>query len=164
MTETVGTDRPPAARAAVSRPPSGKPATVSASALALHLDCNRMYIGKLEAEGVIQRQGDGFPLDQSRVAYLRFLRRERQQSPRSEPASITVGELISELCRWPDHASVRFRCPLQGRVSLLSYRKFDEGHRGGGAGSTGPGTHTRSEPREGAWRLMRSLFGTPSLA
>ena len=23
------------------------------------------YIGKLEAEGVIQRQGDGFPLDQS---------------------------------------------------------------------------------------------------
>jgi hypothetical protein len=41
-------------------------------------------LGKLEAEGVIQRQGDGFPLDQSRVAYLRYLRRERQQSPRSE--------------------------------------------------------------------------------
>jgi len=39
---------------------------------------------KLEAEGVIQRQGDGFPLDQSRVAYLRYLRRERRQSPRSE--------------------------------------------------------------------------------
>jgi hypothetical protein len=33
---------------------------------------------------VIQRQGDGFLLDQSRVAYLRYLRRERQQSPRSE--------------------------------------------------------------------------------
>ena len=59
-------------------------ATVSASALALHLDCSRTYIGKLEAEGVIQRQGDGFPLDQSRVAYLRYLRRERQQSPRAE--------------------------------------------------------------------------------
>jgi hypothetical protein len=58
---------------------SRKPATVSASALALH----RTYIGKLEAEGVIQRQGDGFPLDQSRVAYLRYLRRERQQSPRA---------------------------------------------------------------------------------
>ena len=43
-------------------------ATVSASALALHLDCTWTYIGKLEAEGVIQRQGDGFPLDQSRVA------------------------------------------------------------------------------------------------
>lgn len=62
----------------------GKPATVSASALALHFDCSRTYIGKLEAEGVIQRQGDGFPLDQSRVAYLRYLRRERQQSSRSE--------------------------------------------------------------------------------
>jgi len=33
---------------------------------------------------VIQRQGDGFPLDASRVAYLRFLRSERRQSPRSE--------------------------------------------------------------------------------
>jgi hypothetical protein len=32
---------------------------------------------------VIQRQGNGFRLDQSRVAYLRYLRRERQQSPRS---------------------------------------------------------------------------------
>jgi rhamnose utilization protein RhaD (predicted bifunctional aldolase and dehydrogenase) len=51
--------------------------------LALHLDCTRTYIGKLEAESVIQRQGDGFPLDPSRVAYLRFLRRERQQSPRA---------------------------------------------------------------------------------
>ena len=58
-------------------------ATVSASALALHLDCGRSYIGKLEAEGVIQRHGDGFPLDQSRVAYRRYLRRERRQSPRA---------------------------------------------------------------------------------
>ena len=73
MTETLTIDRP-----------STKPTTVSASALALHLDCSRTYIGKLEAEGVIQRQGDGFPLDQSRVAYLRYLRRERQQSPRSK--------------------------------------------------------------------------------
>jgi hypothetical protein len=61
-----------------------QPATVSSSALALHLDCSRTYIAKLEAEGVIQRQGDGFALDQSRVAYLRYLRRERQQSPRAE--------------------------------------------------------------------------------
>ena len=63
----------------VSRPRSTKPATVSASALA-----RQTYIGKLEAEGVIQRQGDGFPLDQSRVAYLRYLRRERRQSPHGE--------------------------------------------------------------------------------
>ena len=68
----------------VSRPHSRKPATVSASAPAQHLDCSRTYIGKLEAEGVIQRQGDGFPLGQRRVAYLRHLRRERQQSPRAE--------------------------------------------------------------------------------
>jgi hypothetical protein len=79
MTETVAPFAKP-----VPRRRSGKPATVSASALALHLDCSRTYIGKLEAEGVIQRQGDGFPLDQSRVAYLRYLRRERRQSARSE--------------------------------------------------------------------------------
>ena len=84
MTETVPIDRPPAARATVSRPRSRKPATVSASALARHLDCSRTYIGKLEAEGIVQRQGDGFPLDQSRVSYLRYLRRERQQSPRTQ--------------------------------------------------------------------------------
>jgi hypothetical protein len=77
MTETVAS--PPVAKP-VPRPRSRKPATVSASALALHLDCSRTYVGKLEAEGVIQWQGDGFPLDQSRVAYLRYLRRERQSS------------------------------------------------------------------------------------
>src|ERR1700747_3413752 len=68
----------------VPRPRTRKPATVSASALALHLDCTRTYVGKLEAEGVIQRQGDGFPLDQSRVAYLRYLRCEHRRSPRAE--------------------------------------------------------------------------------
>ena len=78
MTETIVPVAKP-----VSQPRSRKPASVSASALALHLDCSRTYIGKLEAEGVIQRQGDGFALDQSRVAYLRYLRRERRQSPRA---------------------------------------------------------------------------------
>jgi len=62
---------------AVVRPRSSEPETVSATALAEHLDCSRTYIGKLEAEGVIQRQGDGFPVDQSPVAYVRYLRRER---------------------------------------------------------------------------------------
>jgi hypothetical protein len=47
MPETITVDSPPVANGA---------ATVSASALALHLDCSRAYIGKLEAEGVIQRQ------------------------------------------------------------------------------------------------------------
>ena len=72
MAETISIDRP-----------STKPATVSASAPEVHFDCSRAYVGKLEAEGVIQRQRDGFPLDQGRVTYLRYLRRERQQSPRA---------------------------------------------------------------------------------
>ena len=63
MTETVTIDRLPIAKP-VSRRRSTKPATVSASASAQHLDCSRAYIGKLEADGVIQRQGDRFPLDQ----------------------------------------------------------------------------------------------------
>jgi hypothetical protein len=75
MAETI--DCPSVAKP-VSRRRSAKPATVSAMALALHLDCSWTYIGKREAEGVIQRQGDGFLLDQSRVAYLRFLRRDRR--------------------------------------------------------------------------------------
>jgi hypothetical protein len=37
-------------------PHANNPATVSASALALHLDCSWTYIGKLEAEGVVRRQ------------------------------------------------------------------------------------------------------------
>ena len=68
----------------IVRPSPKGAATVSASALALHLDCSHTYIGKLEAEGVIVRQGDGFDLEAARVAYLRFLRRERQRSPRGD--------------------------------------------------------------------------------
>ena len=85
MTEAATIDRPSVARP-VSRPRSRKPTTVSAAALALHLDCSRTYIGKLEAEGVLHcaPDGSGFPLDQNRVAYLRFLRRQRKQSPRTE--------------------------------------------------------------------------------
>jgi len=59
MAETVTVDGPTVAKRA---------ATVSASTLALHLDCSRAYVGKLEADGVIQRRGDGFPLDHNRVA------------------------------------------------------------------------------------------------
>jgi hypothetical protein len=95
MAETVTNHRAPPAAA---RSRSARPATVSATALALHLDCGRTYIHKLEAEGVIQRQGDGFPLDASRVAYLRFLRRERRQSPRSE-ADADFQRAKSELIR-----------------------------------------------------------------
>ena len=83
MTETAAIDRRPVEKPS-SRRRSRKPATLSASALAEHLDCSRTYVSKLEAEGAIQRQGNGFPLDQSRVAYLRYLGRERQQSPCTE--------------------------------------------------------------------------------
>ena len=83
MAETVIID-PPSVAKPFSRPRSRKPETAGASALAQHLDCSRTYIGKLEADGVIQRQGDGFPLDQSRVAYLRYLRREHRHAPRSQ--------------------------------------------------------------------------------
>jgi hypothetical protein len=64
MTETVTIGRPSPSLSLDRDPPSPLP-----SALTLHLDCSRTYMGKLEAEGVIQRQGDGFPLDQCRVAY-----------------------------------------------------------------------------------------------
>ena len=117
MTETVTIDRPSVAKP-VSRPRSRKPATVSASALALHLDCSRTYIGKLEAEGVIQRQGDGFPLDQSRVAYLRYLRRERQQSPRSE-ADADFQRAKSELIRLRIAEKQRHLIPLEEAVGHM---------------------------------------------
>jgi hypothetical protein len=47
---------------------------------------------------VIQRQGDGFLLDQSRVGYLRYLRRQRRQSARSE-ADADLQRAKSELIR-----------------------------------------------------------------
>jgi hypothetical protein len=47
----------------------------------LHLDCSRTY--KFEAKGIIQRQTDGFALDQGH-AYPRFLQRKRRSSPRHE--------------------------------------------------------------------------------
>jgi hypothetical protein len=118
MAETVAINRPPVAKAAVSRRRSAKPATVSASALAQHLDCSRAYISKLEADGVIQRQGDGFPLDQSRVAYLRFLRRERKQSPRSE-ADADFQRAKAELIRLRIAEKQRHLIPLGEAVGHM---------------------------------------------
>lgn len=37
----------------------------------------------------------------------------RKSASHASCATITVGELISELCGWPDHAVVTFRCPLK---------------------------------------------------
>ena len=74
----VETHRPAVAKP-VSGPRSRKPATVSASALALHLDCSRTYIAMLEAEGVIQRQGDALrrPVCSGRFGQGRSARPER---------------------------------------------------------------------------------------
>ena len=102
MTETVAPVAKP-----IPRPRSGKPVNISASALAQHLDCSRTYIAKLETEGVIQRQGDSFQLDQCRVAYLRFLRRERQQSPRAaaDADHVKVKTEMLQLLGWKKSTS-----------------------------------------------------------
>jgi hypothetical protein len=84
MAETVSNDRPHVAKA-VSRPRSRKPPTVSASSLAHHLDLTRQRVSVLADEHVLERLPAGkFDVDASRVAYIRFLRRERQKSPRSQ--------------------------------------------------------------------------------
>lgn len=62
MSETVTIDRASVDKL-VSRPRSRKPAAVSASTLAQHLDCSRAYIAKLATEGVLHRAGgSGFDL------------------------------------------------------------------------------------------------------
>jgi hypothetical protein len=118
--ETVTIARPHVVRAAVSRRRSAKPATVSTSALAQHLDCSRTYIVKLEAEGVLHRapDGSGFDVDASRVAYLRYLRRERRQSPRSE-ADADFQRAKSELIRLRIAEKQRHLIPLVEAVGHM---------------------------------------------
>jgi hypothetical protein len=45
-----------------------------------------------------------------------------------EPAIMTIGALISELCRWPDHAAVTFRCPFQQQE--LRFCRIQNGSKG----------------------------------
>jgi hypothetical protein len=121
MTATVSIDRPPIAKAAVPRRRSRKPATVSASALALHLDCSRTYIGRLEAEGVIERRDDGrFDQDQCRAKYISHLKEERKRSPRSE-ADTAFTAAKAEL--------IRIRIQEKQRVLILAeeaYAQIDQ--------------------------------------
>jgi hypothetical protein len=121
MTGTIATNgRSSVTKAAASRRQSTKPVTVSTSTLAAHLDCHRTYIQKLEAEGVLRRarDGGGFPLDQSRVAYLRFLRRERKQSPRSE-ADAEFQRAKSELIRIRIAEKQKTLIPLEEAVGHM---------------------------------------------
>jgi hypothetical protein len=44
--------------------------------------------------------------------------------PVVHPPSVTVGELLNELCRLPDAAAVSFRCPmLEQEFTFLRLRK-----------------------------------------
>lgn len=84
---------------------------MSASALAQHLDCSRAYVGKLESEGAVRRTTDGYPLDEARVSYIRFLRRNRKRTPRhdadakrakTEMLQLKLAEKRGELVRQSD--------------------------------------------------------------
>jgi hypothetical protein len=41
---------------------------------------------------------------------------------------ITVGDLITELCRWPDHAIIKFKCP--GSSAELCFSRLDSRSQG----------------------------------
>ena len=45
-----------------------------------------------------------------------------------EPAIVTVADLIGHLCRWPDHAAVTFKCPLDGRD--LRFQRIESRSKG----------------------------------
>jgi len=49
-------------------------------------------------------------------------------SKSGDPAIMTVGELISQLCRWPDNAAVSFRCPIQQQE--LSFHRIESRSKG----------------------------------
>jgi hypothetical protein len=69
MAETVSIDRPSVAKP-VSRPRSRKPAVVSASALALHLDCSMTYVVKLSRRVCRACDWPGFDQDAARTSKL----------------------------------------------------------------------------------------------
>jgi len=54
------------------------------------------------------------------------MRKSVSVKPRS--TVITVGDLLGHLCRWPDHAVVTFKCPLDGRD--LHFRCIESRSRG----------------------------------
>ena len=119
MTQTLTIDRVPVARAKPANVERRGKATVSASALALHLDCSRTYIQKLEAEGVFQRlPGGGFNIDASRLSYIRHLRRERQQSPSSEAAA-DFAKAKAELIRLRIQEKQRSLIPIDEAVDVM---------------------------------------------
>src|SRR5258705_1814637 len=83
----------------VSRPRSRKPVTISASAMAAHLDCTRAYIRKLEGEGVLHRApgGSGFDVDASRVAFAHLGRDAEARDAAARVLAIDPAFTISAL-------------------------------------------------------------------
>ena len=58
---------------------------VSATAMAEHLFLDRSYLARLQAQGAIEKRGDGkYDLAATRRAYITHLRGERKRSPRTE--------------------------------------------------------------------------------
>ena len=55
--------------------------------MAVHLDCAEPTLASSKPKALLQRQGDGFPLYQIRVAYLRHLKRQRRRSQRAAPVA-----------------------------------------------------------------------------
>jgi hypothetical protein len=45
-----------------------------------------------------------------------------------QDGSRTVGDLITELCRWPDHATIKFKCP--GSSAELCFSRIEGLARG----------------------------------
>ena len=52
----------------------------------------------------------------------------KNTSDLSRDARITVGDLITELCRWPDQATIKFKCP--GSSAELCFAQIDGRSRG----------------------------------
>jgi hypothetical protein len=129
----------------VSRPRSRKPATVSASALAQHLDCSRTYIGKLEAEGVLRRASDGSGFGAELAPGIAAIGRLQSVTP---PSSTTITRKNSNhgiACLWnafPERHT-RLLIDLRGGAGLMSAentagkqrgRPFQKGQSGNPAG------------------------------
>jgi hypothetical protein len=62
------------------------PTLVSSARLAVHIGGTRQYIEqRLPPQGVVERNAQGlYDQDRSRLRYIKFLRSERERSPRTE--------------------------------------------------------------------------------
>ena len=72
---------------------------VTATAMAEHLFLDRSYLARLQAQGAIEKRGDGkYDLAATRRAYITYLREERKRSPRTE-ADVSYQTARADLIR-----------------------------------------------------------------